>query len=77
MGLAVAAGAIDRRMATVSVVAGAPLGIALGVSGVAEVGVFAAGAVLHLTQGVVAVLLAVTFWRYRRDSSGSTDEHGP
>ena len=59
VGLAVAAGAINRRLAPVSVAAGTPLGLALGSLGIGEIGQFAAGATLHITQGVVAVLLAL------------------
>lgn len=73
-GIAVAAGAVARRWAPVAALAGVPLALALGAQGVGEVGVFAAGAVLHLTQGVVGVLLAVTFWRYWRDTPGRRDE---
>lgn len=73
-GIAVAAGALRRRWAPVSAAAGAPLGIALGISGTSEIGVFAAGAALHLTQGAAAVGLAYTYWRYRRDSWAPSDE---
>lgn len=79
VGIAVAAGALVRRMAPVAAFAGVPLAIAFGISGIGEVGVFAAGAVLHLTQGFVGVALAVTFWRYwrsERDTSPTTDEQG-
>lgn len=81
VGLAVLAGALVRRMAPVSVVAGTPLAIAFGVAGIGEIGVFAAGAVLHITQGLVGIVLAVTYWRYRksvdgRDSSPTWDEEG-
>lgn len=76
VGVAVGLGALHRRMATVAAAAGVPLGIAFGIAGIGEVGVFAAGAALHLTQGVVAVVLAVTFWRFRRDTSGDPDEEG-
>jgi hypothetical protein len=73
-GLAILTGVLQRRMVPVSVLAGVPLAIAFGISGIGEIGVFAAGAVLHITQGVVGVALAVTYWRYRRDTSRPPDE---
>lgn len=76
VGLAVLAGALRRRLVPVSVVSGVPLAIALGFLGVGEIGVFAPGAVLHLTEGVVGILFAVTAWRYWRDTSGPPDEEG-
>ncbi|MDZ7676883.1 MAG: hypothetical protein U5K30_17685 [Acidimicrobiales bacterium] len=76
VGIAVAAGAVARRLAPVSAATGVPLAIAFGVAGVGEIGVFAAGAVLHLSQGAVGVILAVTFWRYWRDIPGRRDEDG-
>jgi hypothetical protein len=76
-GLAVGAGALYRRFTSVSAVAGVPLGVGLGLGGISEIGVFAPGAALHLSQGVVAIALAVIFWRYRRDTSGDSDEEGP
>lgn len=81
VGLAVASGALVRRMAPVSVLAGVPLAIAFGISGIGEIGVFAAGAVLHISQGLVGIALAFTFWRCRRpdvarDTSGPSDEEG-
>ncbi|WP_436794433.1 hypothetical protein [Actinospongicola halichondriae] len=81
VGLAVATGALVRRMAPVAVISGVPLATALGISGVGEIGVFTAGAVLHITQGLVGLALGVTFWRYwrpdpTRDTSDSDDEEG-
>lgn len=76
VGLAVLAGVLRRNLVPVSVVSGVPLGIALGISGIGEIGVFAAGAVLHITEGIVAVLLAVTAWRFWRDTSRPPDEEG-
>lgn len=66
VGIAVAAGALVRRMAPVSVAAGLPLAIAFGISGIGEIGVFAAGAVLHISQGLVGIALGLAYWRYRR-----------
>lgn len=85
-GIAVAAGAVVRRMAPVSVAAGVPLAIAFGISGIGEIGVFAAGAVLHISQGLVGVALGVVYWRMRfprtsdrrspSDTSSDSDEEG-
>ena len=73
-GIAVLAGALRRRWMPVAVAAGTPLGVALGVHGVTEIGVFAPGAVLHLSQGGVALALAFAYWRFRRDTSARDDE---
>lgn len=65
----VVAGAMRRRWAPVSVLAGVPLGSVLAVHGVREIGVFAYGAALHIAEGVAALVLLVTWWlmrRYRR-----------
>jgi hypothetical protein len=74
VGIAVLAGVVSRQMLPVSVVAGVPLALVFGIAGITEIGVFAAGAVLHITQGVVGVILAVTFWQYRRYTSAAPDE---
>lgn len=74
VGIAVAAGAVRRRLASVSVATGAPLGVALGIGGIGEIGMFAAEAALHLTQGAVATALALTYWQYRRGTPGESDE---
>ena len=74
VGIAVLAGVLRPRMLPVSVAAGVPLALALGVFGIGEIGVFAPGAALHITQGVVGIVLAVTFWRFRRDTRGHRDE---
>lgn len=76
VGIAVAAGAVARRLAPVAAAAGVPLAVAFGIAGIGEIGVFTAGAVLHLSQGVVGVILAVTFWRYWRDTSARRNEDG-
>lgn len=65
-GIAVAAGVFRRSWLPVSASAGVPLGVALGLHGASEVGQFTAGAVLHLSQGAIAVLLGVAWWRARR-----------
>jgi hypothetical protein len=76
LGVAVAAGVIRRTWLPVSVVAGVPVGVALGLSGTSEIGHFAAGALLHTTQGLVAIALAVTFWRARRYARAPDPEGG-
>ena len=74
VGIAVLAGVLRPRMLPVSVAAGVPLALVLGVYGIGEVGVFAAGAALHLTQGALGIVLGVTFWRSRRDTRRRRDE---
>ena len=73
VGVAVAAGVFRRSWLPVSVAAGVPVGIALGINGTSEIGHFAAGALLHSTEGLVAIGLAVTFWRARY-ARGPDDE---
>lgn len=65
--IAVGAGALHRRWLPVSVSTGVPLGFLLGAGGVSELGVFPLGAVFHLSEGVLAAVLFVTWfvsWRY-------------
>lgn len=69
VGLAVGLGALRRRFLPASVGAGVPLGVLLGVNGVHEIGVFTAGAVLHLSEGLVAIVLLVTWLVGRRYSA--------
>lgn len=76
VGVAVAAGVLWRRWLPLSVATGAPLGAAYGVLGVGEIGQFAAGALLHLSQGAIAVALAVIWWRARRYGRPPRDEGG-
>lgn len=73
-GIAVMAGVLWRRMLPVSVATGTPLAVGLGFMGISEIGVFAPGAVLHLSQGVVGIVLAALFWKVRRDTRGPTNE---
>lgn len=63
-----AAAAVRRSWAPVSVLSASPLAVSLGLHGVGEFGVFAAGAVLHTTEGVLGILLAWAWWRDRRRS---------
>jgi hypothetical protein len=76
LGLAVAAGVLRRRWLPVSTAAGVPVGVALGINGISEFGHFAAGAALHTSEGVVALVLAVTFWRAHRYARGPDHEGG-
>lgn len=65
--VAVGAGAVRRRLLPLSVGTGVPLGFLLGAGGIAEIGVFPLGAVLHLAEGLLAAVLFVTWfvaWRY-------------
>jgi hypothetical protein len=73
-GIAVGAAALRRSWIPVSVAAGVPLGVTLGIYGLPEVGEFGAGAALHLTQGVLGIALGVTWWRASRYGSRSHDE---
>lgn len=66
VGIAVGAGALRRRWLPVSAGAGVPLGVLLGAHGVSEFAVFPAGAVLHTAEGVLAIVLLVTWWISRR-----------
>lgn len=66
LGAVVLAGALRRRWLNLAVAAGAPVGLALAVNGWSELGEFPAGGVLHLSQGAVAAVLAVLWWRSRR-----------
>lgn len=74
VGIAVLAGALRPRLLPVSVITGVPLALLLGYNGIGEVGEFAAGAALHLSQGVVGIVLAVLFWRTWRDTRGRIGE---
>lgn len=76
VGIAVAAGVLRRSWLPVSVAAGAPLAVVFGVNGVGEIGEFAAGAALHLTQGALGLALAALWWRARRYGRAEPDEGG-
>ena len=56
--VAVGAGALVRAWRPVAVAAGGPLGIGLGLHGLTEIGVFAAGVVLHTIEGLLAIGLS-------------------
>lgn len=74
VGLAVGAGWLRRSWLPVSVAAGVPLGIALGIYGVPEIGEFGPGAALHLAQGALGVTLGVVWWRAWRYDRRPHDE---
>jgi hypothetical protein len=66
LGGVVLAGALERRWLDLAVLAGAPVGLAFAVHGSSELAEFPAGGVLHFSQGVAAVTLALLWWRVRR-----------
>jgi len=75
-----AAGAVRRSWTPVSVLSASPLALSLGLHGVGEFGVFAAGAILHTTEGVLGLLLIGAWWResrrHRRDTPVGSREAG-
>lgn len=71
-----AAALFTYRALPYAVAAGTPLGVALGVRGLGELGEFAAGAALHLGQGALAIALLVVWWRARRYGSAGAGEGG-
>lgn len=64
-----AAAAVRRAWAGLSVLTCTPLAVSLGIGGVGEIGRFAAGVVLHLTEGVLGLALVLAWWWSRRDSA--------
>lgn len=68
LGLCAAAAMASRRWSPVSVLTCTPMAIGLGLHGTTEVGVFAAGAALHLAEGTLGILLALAWWWDRRDT---------
>ena len=75
LGVAVAAGVFRRSWLPVSVGAGVPVGVALGINGISEIGHFAAGALLHTSEGLAAIALGILWWRARY-ARGLDDEGG-
>lgn len=70
-----AAAAVRRSWSTVSVLTCSPLAVALGLGGFGEIGVFAAGVALHLSEGALGLLLVLAWWLDRRDTlRGSHEE---
>lgn len=74
--LLVGAAALRRSWAPVAVAGGTPMGVIYGLHGIREWGTFAAGAALHTLEGVLALVLLVTFVLELRDSRGARHEEG-
>jgi hypothetical protein len=66
LGMVMVAGALEQRWLDLAVLAGTPVGIAFAAHGSSELAEFPAGGVLHLCQGVAAVVLGSLWWRARR-----------
>lgn len=75
-GVCAAAAAVRRSWSSVSVLTCSPLALGLGLGGIGEIGVFAAGVALHLTEGVLALLLVLAWWLDRRDTPRAPREAG-
>lgn len=75
-GVCAAGAAVRRSWSTVSVLTCSPLALSLGVGGIGEIGVFAAGVALHLTEGVLGILLVLAWWLDRRDRAAPGREEG-
>ena len=76
LSIVVAAGFLDRRALPVSVAGGTPIGVALGLNGLTEIGQFGAGFALHSLEGIAAIALVVLWWRARRYGTRRTGEGG-
>jgi hypothetical protein len=76
MAIVLAVGLFERRALDVGVAGGVPLGVAYGINGFWEIGQFAAGVALHMTELVVALVVLVLWWRARRYGRGDPDEGG-
>ncbi len=48
--------------------------VSLGLHGLGEIGDFAAGAILHTTEGTLGLLLIAAWWRDRRDTPRRANE---
>ncbi|KRA28177.1 MULTISPECIES: hypothetical protein [unclassified Nocardioides] len=62
------AAAVRRSWAGVSVLSCSPLALSLGIHGLGEIGQFAAGAILHVIEGTLGLLLIGAWWWDRRDT---------
>lgn len=69
-----AAAAVRRSWSTLSVLTCSPLALSLGIGGFGEIGVFAAGVALHLSEGALGLLLVLAWWLDRRDTLGRPHE---
>lgn len=75
LGACAAAAAVRRSWAGVSALTCTPLAVGLGLHGVGEIGQFAAGAALHLTEGVLGLLLLWAWWRESHRARRDTRNH--
>jgi ABC-type amino acid transport system permease subunit len=66
LGIVMLGGALERRWIDLAAIAGIPVGIALAAHGAPELAEFPAGGILHLSQGVAALVLGALWWRTRR-----------
>ena len=66
MAIVLAVGLFERRALRVGIAGGVPLGVAYGINGFTEIGQFAAGVALHLTELAVALAVFALWWRTRR-----------
>lgn len=76
LGVCAAAAAVSRRWTPVSVLTCTPVAVGFGLHGITEIGVFAAGVGLHATEGALGLLLAIAWWRERRDTRTAAREVG-
>jgi hypothetical protein len=76
MAIVLAVGLFERRALQVGMAGGVPLGVAYGINGFTEIGQFAAGVALHLSELVVALGVLVLWWRARRYGRADPDEGG-
>lgn len=74
VGVCVAAAAVSRAWAPVSVLTGTPLSTALALHGVQEFGKFAPGAALHTTEGLLGLALLAVWLADLRDRKGHRRE---
>lgn len=68
------AGALRPRWLDLAAVAGAPVGVFLGISGAPELVSAPSAGSLHLIEGVAAVALLALWWRARRYGPPQSDE---
>jgi hypothetical protein len=76
MAIVIGVGMFERRALQVGVAGGVPLGVAYGINGFTEIGQFAAGVALHMTELAVALVVLVLWWRARRYGPADPDEGG-
>jgi hypothetical protein len=76
MAIVLAVGLFERRALQVGMAGGVPLGVAYGINGFTEIGQFAAGVALHLTELVVALAVLGLWWRARRRYGTADPDEG-